>query len=47
MENDSDKMEKLIHEFYLSCQKQETDQVDRPAQRKRIVHQLFQELEKV
>lgn len=46
MENDSDKMEKLIHEFYLSCQKQETDQVDRSAQCKRIVHQLFQELEK-
>lgn len=46
MENDSEKMERLIHEFYLSCQDQGIDQVERSSQRKRIMHQLFKELEK-
>lgn len=46
MENNSGEMRRLIHEFCLSCQEQETDQVDRSAQRKRIMHQMFRELEK-
>lgn len=46
MENDSDEMKRLIHEFCLSCQEQEFDQVDRSTQRKRIMHQMFRELEK-
>lgn len=46
MENNSDEMRRLIHEFFLSCQEQETDQVGRSAQRKRIMHQMFRELEK-
>ena len=46
MENSSKKMKRLIHEFCLSCQQQETDQVDRSVQRKKIMNQLFVELEK-
>lgn len=46
MENNSDEMRRLIHEFCLLCQEQETDQVDRLTQRKRIMHQMFRELEK-
>lgn len=44
--NSSKKMKRLIHEFCLSCQQQETDQVDRSVQRKKIMNQLFVELEK-
>ena len=43
MENDSNEMDRLLYQFYLSCQQQEIDQV---AQRKRIMHQMFRELEK-
>ena len=39
-------MDRLLYQFYLSCQQQEIDQVDRSAQRKRIMHQMFRELEK-
>lgn len=46
MENDSNEMDRLLYQFYLSCQQQEIDQVDRSAQRKRIMHQMFRELEK-
>ena len=46
MENDSNEMDRLFYQFYLSCQQQEIDQVDRSAQRKRIMHQMFRELEK-
>lgn len=46
MENDSNEMDRLLYKFYLSCQQQEIDQVDRSAQRKRIMHQMFRELEK-
>ena len=46
MENDSNEMDRLLDQFYLSCQQQEIDQVDRSAQRKRIMHQMFRELEK-
>lgn len=46
VENSSKKMKRLIHEFCLSCQQQETDQVDRSVQRKKIMNQLFVELEK-
>ena len=46
MENDSNEMDRLLYQFYLSCQLQEIDQVDRSAQRKRIMHQMFRELEK-
>lgn len=46
MENDSNEMDRLLYQFYLSCQQQEIDQVDRSAQRKRIMHQIFRELEK-
>ena len=42
MENDSNEMDRLLYQFYLSCQQQEIDQVDR----KRIMHQMFRELEK-
>ena len=45
MENNSDEMRRLIHEFCLLCQEQETDHVDRSTQRKRIMHQMFRELE--
>ena len=47
MENDSNEMDRLLYQFYLSCQQQEIDQVDRSAQRKRIMHQMFRELEKM
>lgn len=46
MENDSNEMDRLLYQFYLSCQQQKIDQVDRSAQRKRIMHQMFRELEK-
>ena len=46
MENDSNEMDRLLYQFYLSCQQQEIDQIDRSAQRKRIMHQMFRELEK-
>lgn len=46
MENDSNEMDRLLYQFYLSCQQQEIDQVDRSAQRKKIMHQMFRELEK-
>lgn len=46
MENDSNEMDRLLYQFYLSCQQQEIDQVDRSAQRKRVMHQMFRELEK-
>ena len=46
MENDSNEMDRLLYQFYLSCQQQEIDQVDRSAQRKRIMYQIFRELEK-
>ena len=46
MENDSNEMDRLLYQFYLSCQQQEIHQVDRSAQRKRIMHQMFRELEK-
>ena len=46
MEKNSDEMRRLIHEFCLLCQEQETDHVNRSAQRKRIMHQMFRELEK-
>lgn len=46
MENDSNEMDRLLYQFYLSCQQQEIDQVDRSAQRRRIMHQMFRELEK-
>lgn len=45
MENNSDEMRRLIHEFCLLCQEQEIDHVDRSTQRKRIMHQMFRELE--
>lgn len=46
MENDSNEMDRLLHQFYLSCQQQEIDHIDRASQRKEIMHQLFQEFEK-
>ena len=46
MENDSNEMDRLLYQFYLSCQQQEIDQVDRSAQRKKIMHQMFRELVK-
>ena len=46
MENDSNEMDRLLYQFYWSCQQQEIDQVDRSAQRKRIMRQMFRELEK-
>lgn len=46
MKNNSEELDNLLHKFVLSCQQQETDHVDQSAERKKIMHQLFQELEK-
>lgn len=46
MKNNSEELDSLLHKFIFSCQQQEIDHVDRSAERKKIMHQLFQELEK-
>ena len=43
--SDDEVVGRLIYEFYLLCKQQERDSIDRTAERKRIIHQLFMELE--
>lgn len=43
--SDDEVVGRLMHEFYLLCEQQEMDSVDRTAERKRVIHQLFMELE--
>lgn len=38
--SDDEVVGRLMHEFYLLCEQQEMDSVDRTAERKRVIHQL-------
>ena len=45
MENSSEEIHRLLHQFYVSCQKENSDYVDRSNERKKLIHQLFLEME--